>query len=90
MVECPECGADNGRKIMRYCSECGAGIDEEEIRASWHRDGHWDMSMSKIVGRRLSWTDSMVVETENATIEITDTGNVNIKGDFEIVDIEES
>lgn len=38
MAECSKCGAEN--IPVSHCHECGYGIDKEQIRASWHRDGH--------------------------------------------------
>jgi methionyl-tRNA synthetase len=88
MAECPECGAED--ISVTHCHECGHGIDKEQIRASWHRDGHWDMSMSKIRGEKLSWTDSAEIQVSNGTVRIDSNGKVIIDGNFSISYINES
>lgn len=86
--KCPKCGEED--ISITHCHECGYGLDQEQIRASWHRDGHWDMSMSQVLGRKLSWTDSAEIQINSGKVRIDSNGRVTIDGDFEITNIKES
>lgn len=88
MTDCPECGEED--ISITHCHECGYGLDTEEIRASWHRDGHWDMSMSQVMGQKLSWTDSAEINVRNGKVKIGRGGKVIITGDFDISYVNES
>lgn len=58
------------------------------VKANYHPDGEWDCSLGFSRGTGYGWQDSLVIETENATVKLHSSGTVSVEGDFEVINNE--